>query len=91
VNLSGGEGGGADADSGRAAFEERLGALRPKLHRYCARMTDSIIDGEDVVQDALMRAICAHPSAGAIVDLHGWPFRIAHNTALDFLRRFDAR
>ena len=37
----------------RAAFERLLGELRPKLHRYCARMTGSVIDGEDVVQDAL--------------------------------------
>jgi hypothetical protein len=34
----------------RAAFERLLGELRPKLHRY---MTGSVIDGEDVVQDAL--------------------------------------
>jgi DNA-directed RNA polymerase specialized sigma24 family protein len=40
----------------RAAFERRLGELRPKLHRYCARMTGSVIDGEDVVQDALLKA-----------------------------------
>jgi len=28
-------------------------ALRPKLHRYCARMVGSAIDGEDVLQDAM--------------------------------------
>ena len=30
--------------------------MRPELHRYCARMTGSIADGEDVVQDTLARA-----------------------------------
>ena len=30
--------------------------IRPKLHRYCARMTGSVLDGEDVVQDALFEA-----------------------------------
>jgi hypothetical protein len=34
-----------------------LVALRPKLHRYCARMVGSVIDGEDVLQDALIKAV----------------------------------
>ena len=41
----------------REVFERLLGALRPKLHRFCARMTGSVIDGEDVVQDALIKAL----------------------------------
>ena len=36
----------------RAGFEQLLAELRPKLHRYCARMTGSVIDGEDVLQEA---------------------------------------
>jgi RNA polymerase sigma-70 factor (ECF subfamily) len=62
-------------------------ALRPKLHRYCARMVGSVIDGEDVLQDALIKAVEATPSAGPIQNPQAWLFRIAHNTALDFLRR----
>jgi RNA polymerase sigma-70 factor (ECF subfamily) len=62
-------------------------ALRPKLHRHCARMVGSVIDGEDVLQDALIKAVEAHASAGPIGNPEGWLFRIAHNTALDFLRR----
>jgi RNA polymerase sigma-70 factor (ECF subfamily) len=61
--------------------------LRPKLHRYCARMTGSVIDGEDVLQDALIKAVEAFAAAGPIGNPEGWLFRIAHNTALDFLRR----
>src|SRR5262249_57469717 len=34
----------------------RCGNSPPRLHRYCSRMTGSITDGEDVVQDALFRA-----------------------------------
>jgi uncharacterized protein YbjT (DUF2867 family) len=47
-----------------AAFEKLIGELRPKLHRYSARMTGSVIDGEDVLQDALAKAVEAlwvHP------------------------------
>ena len=35
--------------------------MRPKLHRYCARMVGSAIDGEDVLQEALVKAIEAFP------------------------------
>ncbi|WP_342635389.1 sigma-70 family RNA polymerase sigma factor [Rhizobium vallis] len=68
-------------------LEQLFGEMRSKLHRYCARMTGSVIDGEDVVQDALVKAIEAAPSAGPIANPEGWLFRIAHNAALDFLRR----
>ena len=71
----------------RAAFDRSLAERRPKLHRYCARMTGSVIDGEDVVQEAMMKAINAFPKVGLIADFDGWLFRIAHNAALDFLRR----
>ena len=72
-----------------AAFdiERLLVAMRPKLHRYCARMVGSVIDGEDVLQDALIKAMEAQAGAGNIGNPEGWLFRIAHNTALDFLRR----
>ena len=33
--------------------------VRPELHRYCARLMGSVIDGEDVVQDTLLRALVA--------------------------------
>ena len=78
---------GADGTEDSATFDRLLGELRPKLHRYCARMTGSVIDGEDVVQEALVKAIKAYPQAGPVADLEGWLFRIAHNAALDFLRR----
>ncbi|WP_065750776.1 sigma-70 family RNA polymerase sigma factor [Bradyrhizobium paxllaeri] len=73
--------------SAASDIERLLVAMRPKLHRYCARMVGSVIDGEDVLQDALIKAVEAHPSAGHIGNPEGWLFRIAHNTALDFLRR----
>jgi RNA polymerase sigma-70 factor (ECF subfamily) len=50
-------------------------------------MTGSVIDGEDVVQETMLKAMEAAPGAGAIANPDGWLFRIAHNAALDFLRR----
>jgi hypothetical protein len=43
-------------DARYLAFLETISQLRPQLHRYCSRMTGSITDGEDVVQDSLFRA-----------------------------------
>src|SRR5947199_8483272 len=68
-------------------LDRLLMAMRPRLHRYCARMTGSVIDGEDVLQDALVKAVEAFPAASPLHHPEGWLFRIAHNTALDFLRR----
>src|SRR5436190_16665178 len=70
-----------------ANIDGLLAEMRPMLHRYCARMTGSVIDGEDVLQDALIKAVESLASAGAIGNPRGWLFRIAQNTALDFLRR----
>ena len=34
----------------REQFLSMVGAIRPELHRYCARLTGSVIEGEDIVQ-----------------------------------------
>lgn len=71
----------------RAEFEDLIKDIRPKLHRYVARMVGSTIDGEDIVQEALVKAYYALPLETAKSNLRGWLFRIAHNKAIDFLRR----
>ena len=60
--------------------------LRPELHRYCARLMGSVIDGEDVVQDTMARALAALDEIAEMPQLRPWLFRIAHNRALDLLR-----
>lgn len=62
------------------------GGLRPELHRYCARLMGSVIDGEDVVQDTFARAFVALDELREVPPLRAWLFRIAHNRALDLLR-----
>ena len=61
--------------------------LRPRLHRYCTRMVGSALDGEDIVQEALLRALESGLPDRLIENPEGWLFRIAHNLALDVLRR----
>ena len=74
-----------DHDS-RARLLAMAGELRPELHRYCARLMGSVIDGEDVVQDTFTKAILALDDLEEIPLLRPWLFRIAHNRALDLLR-----
>jgi RNA polymerase sigma-70 factor, ECF subfamily len=70
-----------------ASLAPLLKALRPKLHRYCARMIGSVIDGEDIVQEALLKAVTAWRGLPSVAYPEALLFRIAHNAALDFLRR----
>jgi RNA polymerase sigma-70 factor (ECF subfamily) len=76
----------ADSERRQAQFLALAGELRPQLHRYCARLMGSVIDGEDVVQDTLVRAFVALDDLDEGPPLRAWLFRIAHNRALDLLR-----
>ena len=78
-------------DARYLAFLETISQLRPQLHRYCSRMTGSITDGEDVVQDALFRAYRSLDTYDDSRPLGAWLFRIAHNSCIDFLRRRGVR
>jgi len=73
----------------RDQFMELVDEIRPELHRYCARMTGSIFDGEDVVQETLAKAYYALGQMVQPPALRPWLFRIAHNTAMDFIKRYE--
>lgn len=75
----------------RIAFIESIANFRPRMHRYCARMTGSALDGEDVMQEAIFEAYLKLGSFDASRPLGPWLFRIAHNRCIDFLRRRQAR
>jgi RNA polymerase sigma-70 factor (ECF subfamily) len=70
----------------REQFLSLVSEVRPELHRYCARLTGSVIDGEDIVQEALAKAFYALSLLVEVPPLRPWLFRIAHNAALDFLK-----
>src|SRR6267142_1170039 len=78
-------------DARYLAFLETISTLRPSLHRYCARMTGSVMDGEDVVQEALIVAYRKMDQFDDSRPLKPWLFRIAHNRCIDFLRRKGVR
>src|SRR5437879_3900712 len=78
-------------DARYVAFLETISALRPALHRYCARMTATVTDGEDVVQESLFEAYRNLDRFDESRPLKPWLFRIAHNRCIDFLRRKGVR
>jgi RNA polymerase sigma-70 factor, ECF subfamily len=75
----------------REHFAQKAAELRAELHRYCARMTGSVFDGEDVVQEALTRAHHALAEMTEPPALGPWIFRIAHNVAMDHLKRYERK
>ena len=89
----------ADADAEQAglfeprriAFIESIANFRPRMHRYCARMTGSALDGEDVMQEAIFEAYLKLGSFDTTRPLGPWLLRIAHNRCIDFLRRRHAQ
>jgi RNA polymerase sigma factor (sigma-70 family) len=70
----------------REQFLALVEGVRPELHRYCARLTGSVVEGEDIVQEALAKAFYALSLSADVPPLRPWLFRIAHNAALDFLK-----
>jgi RNA polymerase sigma-70 factor (ECF subfamily) len=78
-------------DARYLAFLETISTLRPSLHRYCARMTGSVSEGEDVVQEALFHAYRKLDTFDDTRPMKAWLFRIAHNRCIDLLRRRGLR
>jgi RNA polymerase sigma-70 factor (ECF subfamily) len=56
-----------------------------ELLAHARRMTGQ--DAEDVVQDALLRALRAYPSLTHAEHLRAWLYRVTTTTAIDHLRR----
>jgi RNA polymerase sigma factor (sigma-70 family) len=81
----------AELSAAREQFLALVSDARPDLHRYCSRLVGSAIDGEDVVQETLAKAFYALSLSPELPPLKPWLLRIAHNTAIDFLRRYERR
>ena len=75
------------SDHPNPSFEELATELTPQLTIYLARMTGSAADADDLLQETLMRIARALPDFEGRSSPKNWAFRIATNTAIDFLRK----
>jgi len=73
-------------EQGRRQFLALVEHVRPELHRYCTRMTGSVFDGEDVVQETLAKAYFALAEMESTPPLRPWLFRIASRSAFRYVR-----
>jgi RNA polymerase sigma-70 factor, ECF subfamily len=79
----------------RAWFDylDTIEPVRPNLHAYCLKLTGSVFDAEDLVQEALLRAFAATARGDAfrgrdmIQNARAYLCRIATNLWLDDQRR----
>jgi len=72
-------------------FLRSVEPLRPAIRLHCYRMLGSSHDGDDVVQETLLRAWRAKDSLGDPERLRPWLYRIATNVCLDELKRRPRR
>jgi RNA polymerase sigma-70 factor (ECF subfamily) len=70
----------------RRRFLDAVGTLRPRLHRFCARMCGSVLDGEDLVQETLAAASYKLSPMPYPEFLERSIFRMAFERCLTFIR-----
>jgi hypothetical protein len=70
----------------RRRFLELVAEARPDLHRYCARMTGSVADGQDLVKETLARGYYSLAEVEKLPPLHDGEH--LDQTYSTFFRRF---
>lgn len=73
------------------AFEALLGSLERQVYRLCYSMTRSREDAEDATQETMIKLWRTLPSYRFECPILPYTLRMARNTALDLLRRRNAR
>ena len=72
-------------------LEEALERHRRELQLHCYRMTGSVFDAEDLVQETALRAWRSRGTFAGRSPLRAWLYRIATNVCLDAIARRKRR
>lgn len=76
------------AASGDRSFEEIMAAYETALLRYTARLVNDVSAAQDIVQETFIKLLRIwRNGAQANANLRPWLYRVAHNTAIDYIRR----
>jgi RNA polymerase sigma-70 factor (ECF subfamily) len=75
----------------RLTTHNRLLRLRPQLLAYARAVCGSYDEAEDLVHDAVERALTAHNVPGSIEELRPWMFRVLRNLNIDRQRKIRVR
>jgi RNA polymerase sigma-70 factor, ECF subfamily len=73
------------------AFAEIAASYRGELRAHCYRMTGSVHDADDALQDGLLRAWRSLPGFEARGSIRAWLYAIVTNAALDLTRHRSRR
>ncbi len=68
-----------------AAFVRAVSPYRNELHRHCYRMTGSVDDADDILQETLFRAWRSLGTYAGRSSFRAWLYRIATNRSIDTL------
>jgi len=71
----------------RKVFSRLTEPYRRELIAYCYRLTGTLTEAEDMVQEAFLRAYKALDTFEGRASLRAWLYRIAHNLCLNHVQR----
>jgi len=69
------------------AYTDLVEPYRPELLAHCYRLTGSMQDAEDMVQETRLRAWSKLGSYAGLASLRAWMYKIATNACLDDLKK----
>src|SRR3954447_7273888 len=81
----------AAARGDEGAYRELVERYRAELHAHCYRMTASVHDAEDALQDALLRVWRGIGRFEGRSSLRSWLYKVATNACLDLIERRKKR
>lgn len=81
----------SSVDESQRSFENLVGPHLRRLYRLAFRLTGSVADAEDILQDVLIALYRRRDELTSIADLRPWLGRVLYNRFVDHQRRSKAR